>query len=189
MRIQNRKMTKKSAYIIGILLVCTTCVYAQRTCVIADMETHKPVRDALIMTDTRHAARTNLYGYFEMKYAFDSATVSHPSFLSRKVKRTTLPDTVFLLKKTHLLQEVTIYGVDRQKASLAFMKKSAQEEGAAHPPVSSASATVNFDFASMLDKRRRHDKKQLKKMQKIFQELDAMDDPLYSISKTTPKKP
>ena len=153
---------KKSAYIIGILLVCTTCVYAQRTCVIADMETHKPVRDALIMTDTRHAARTNLYGYFEMKYAFDSATVSHPSFLSRKVKRTTLPDTVFLLKKTHLLQEVTIYGVDRQKASLAFMKKSAQ---------------------------RRHDKKQLKKMQKIFQELDAMDDPLYSISKTTPKKP
>ena len=100
-----------------------------------------------------------------------------------------MPDTVFLLKKPHLLQEVTIYGVDRQKASLAFMKKSAQEAGAANPPAPSASATVNFDFANMLDKRRRHDKKQLKKMQKIFQELDAMDDPLYSISKTTPKKP
>lgn len=184
MRIKRERMTIKSGNIIGILLVCTTWVHAQRTCVIADMETRKPIRDALIMTDTRHAARTNLYGYFEMKYVFDSATVSHPSFLSRKVKRTTLPDTVFLLKKTHLLQEVTIYGVDRQKASLAFMKKSAQEEGAAHPPASSASVTVDFDFANMLDKRRRHDKKQLKKMQKIFQELDAMDDPLYTPSKT-----
>lgn len=164
--------------ILWLWLAWTVCVQAQRTCVIADMESRKPIKDALIMTDTRHAARTNLYGYFEMKYVFDSATVSHPSFLSRKVKRTTLPDTVFLLKKMNLLQEVTIYGVDRQKQSLSFLKKSAQREAADNAPSPSATMSYHFDFANMLDRRRRHDKKQLAKMQKIFQELDAMDDPL-----------
>ena len=139
----------KQYVITWFLLAWMTMIHAQRTCVVADMESRKPIRNALIMTDTHHAARTNLYGYFAMQYAFDSATVSHPSFHSTKIKRTALPDTIFLLKKLNLLQEVTIYGVDRQKASLAFMKKSAQEAGAANPPAPSASAAVNFDFASI----------------------------------------
>ncbi|MBP3777437.1 MAG: hypothetical protein IJ069_02400 [Prevotella sp.] len=169
----------KRHVITWLLLAWMTTIHAQRTCVVADMESRKPIRNALIMTDTHHAARTNLYGYFAMKYAFDSATVSHPSFHSTKVKRTALPDTIFLLKKLNLLQEVTIYGVDRQKQSLAFHKESARRAAAGAPRPSSGTVSLTFDFANMLDRRKRHDKKVLKKMEKIFKEMDAMDDPLY----------
>jgi hypothetical protein len=31
----------------------------------------------------------------------------------------------------------------------------------------------------MIDRRKRHDRKVLKKLEKIFKEMDAMDDPLY----------
>ena len=162
-----------------LMLTWMTMIHGQRTCVVADMESGKPIRDALIMTDTHHAARTNLYGYFAMQYAFDSATVSHPSFLSTKVKRTALPDTIFLLKKMNQLQEVTIYGVDRQKQSFAFHKGAAQRAAAGAPRRSSGMISYSFDFANMIDRRKRHDMKELKKLEKIFKEMDAMDDPLY----------
>lgn len=161
-----------------LLLTWVMMIHAQRTCVVADMESRKPIRNALIMTDTHHAAKTNLYGYFAMKYAFDSATVSHPSFHSTSVKRTALPDTIFLLKKMNLLQEVTIYGVDKQKRSLVFHKESARNAAAGAPRRSSGTISMTFDFADMLDRRKRHDKKVLKKLERIFKEMDAMDDPL-----------
>lgn len=169
----------KRFLIVWLLLTWIMTIHAQRTCVVADMESRKPIKNVLIMTDTHHAARTNLYGYFAMQYAFDSATVSHPSFHSTKVKRTALPDTIFLLKKMNLLQEVTIYGVDKQKHSLAFHQKAAQNAAAGAPRRSSGTISLTFDFADMLDRRKRHDRKVLKKLEKIFKEMDAMDDPLY----------
>ena len=121
-----------------------------------------------------------------MQYAFDSATVSHPSFHSTRVKRTALPDTIFLLKKMNLLQEVTIYGNDKQKHSLAFQQESARRAAAFAPRRSSG--TIPFDFADMLDRRKRHDRKVLKKLEKIFKEMDAMDDPLYRSPKEKTNK-
>jgi hypothetical protein len=177
---QNGKTAQMKRYLIAlILLIWAMMIHAQRTCVVADMESRKPIKNALIMTDTHHAARTNLYGYFAMQYAFDSATVSHPSFHSTKVKRTALPDTIFLLKKMNLLHEVTIYGVDKQKHSLALHMESARRAAATAPQPSSGMISKSFDFANMIDRRKRHDRKVLKKLEKIFKEMDAMDDPLY----------
>ena len=79
----------------------------------------------------------------------------------------------------NLLQEVTIYGVDKQKHSLAFHQKAAQNAAAGAPRRSSGTISLTFDFADMLDRRKRHDRKVLKKIEKIFKEMDAMDDPLY----------
>lgn len=166
----------KRFLIVWLLLTWMMTIHAQRTCVVADMESRKPIKNVLIMTDTHHAARTNLYGYFAMQYAFDNATVSHPSFHSTKVKRTALPDTIFLLKKMNLLHEVTIYGVDKQKHSLAFHQKAAQNAAAGAPQPSSGTVIATFDFADMIDRRKRHDRKVLKKLEKIFKEMDAMDD-------------
>ncbi len=173
----------KHFIIITCLMAGWIEVYAQRTCMIADMETKKPIRDALIMTDTRHGARTNIYGYFEMKYNFDSATVSHPSYFSLKVKRATLPDTVFLLRKTHILQEVTIYGTDRRKQSIAFIQEAARRAAAEAPQPGGGAVTKTFDFADMLDRRRRHDRKELKKLQKIFKKMDEMDQPADTLTR------
>ncbi|GEM_PF-2130484 len=172
----NNKSMKRPITII-CLLAGWMETSAQRTCVIADMETRKPIHNALIMTDTHHGARTNLYGYFEMKYNFDSATVSHPSFFSLKVKRTTLPDTVFLLRKTHLLQEVTIYGTDLRKQSISSVQNAARRAAAEAPTPGGGTVNITFDFANLLDRRRRHDRKQLKKLQEIFKKMDEMDEP------------
>jgi hypothetical protein len=78
----------------------------------------------------------------------------------------------------NLLQEVTIYGVDKQKRSLVFHKESARNAAAGAPRRSSGTISLTFDFADMLDRRKRHDKKVLKKLERIFKEMDAMDDPL-----------
>ena len=57
----------KRFLIVWLLLTWMMTIHAQRTCVVADMESRKPIKNVLIMTDTHHAARTNLYGYFAMQ--------------------------------------------------------------------------------------------------------------------------
>ena len=85
-----------------------------RTCVIADMETHVPVRDVIIHTDNGHWARSDYRGYWNMRYTFDSASVKREGYLETKIYSRNLPDTLFLLPKTTLtLDEVTIYGKDK----------------------------------------------------------------------------
>ena len=65
-----------------------------RTCVIADMETHVPVRDVIIHTDNGHWARSDYRGYWNMRYTFDSASVKREGYLETKIYSRNLPDTL-----------------------------------------------------------------------------------------------
>lgn len=159
--------------LIWCLVFLATAVKAQKTCVIANADDHVPIREALIHTNNNHWARTDYRGYWTMKYQFDSATVSKPGFVKTTVYLKSLPDTLFLLPETHQLGTVEVWGKDKE--GINRMKEQAKQEaiGAA-----GASTGVSFDFANMLDKRGRRDRKHMKKAHELFKEMEEKKDPI-----------
>lgn len=155
-----------------------------RTCVIADMETHVPVRDVIIHTDNGHWARSDYRGYWNMRYTFDSASVKREGYLETKIYSRNLPDTLFLLPKTtHTLDEVTVYGKDYQQQSinqaLSGAKKIALECG---------KLPSGKDFLGWMDARGRRDAKHLKKAKEISEQLDgpkSSSDPVIAAYEKT----
>ena len=101
------------------LLILTTTmlaqqhVFAQGRCVIVDKETGTPIRDVKAYTDKEEEFTTDYRGVLVIDKPFDSATLAHPKFLSRKVDKTELKDTVWLLPKAIRLDEVVVWGVKR----------------------------------------------------------------------------
>lgn len=169
---------KRLFLVIIVLVVSVSLANAQKTCVIANAEDHVPIREALIHTDNNHWARTDYRGYWTMKYQFDSATVSKPGYVKTTVYLKNLPDTLFLLPESHQLGTVEVWGKDKE--SINRMKEQAAQEalGAA-----SASSGASFDFANMLDKRGRRDRKHMKKAHELFKEMEEKKDPIVDAYK------
>jgi hypothetical protein len=94
---------------------CAVKTTAQVHGVIADMETHKPIRGAKIYTNRNQSFSTNYTGHYSLPENFTSATVTHPSYLRRMVKKAEIGDTIFLLPYT--LKEVVVYGKKRDTSS------------------------------------------------------------------------
>lgn len=150
---------------------------AQRTCVVADMETHVPIRDAVIHTNTNHWGRTDYRGYFAMHYSFDSASVYKTGYVKTYIYKKNLPDTVFLIPQSHQLNEVEVYGKDIGKKN-ANMFSNAAGQAAKEAPVSPG---VHFNALGWMDRRGIRDRKHLKKAQSVISGLDFReknDDPV-----------
>lgn len=173
---------KKLLFIIWLTLL-TGVVQAQKTCVIASAEDHIPIREALIHTNNNHWARTDYRGYFEMKYQFDSATVSKQGYLKTTIYLKNLPDTVFLLPESKQLGTVEVWGKNQQhvRDMEGQVSESASQYGA-------PSAGVSFDLANMLDRRGRRDQKHLKNAKKLMSEYDRKDPIVSAYEKATGKK-
>lgn len=150
-----------------------------RKFVVADMETRVPVRDARIITDTGWRDTTNYRGVCELPAHFDTLIVYKPNYLSEKLAFKDVKDTTYLLPNSHRIGEVTVWGKDREDAlreNVDRWTNRAAQEGAAEAP----KGILSFDFANFLDKRGRHDKKQLRKTRKAFSNLDRKgnEDPI-----------
>lgn len=169
---------KRLFLVIIALVVIVPLANAQKTCVIANAEDHVPIREALIHTDNNHWARTDYRGYWTMKYQFDSATVSKPGFVKTTVYLKNLPDTLFLLPESHQLGTVEVWGKDKE--SINRMKEQAAQEALGAAGASSGAA---FDFANMLDKRGRRDRKHMKKAHELFKEMEEKKDPIVDAYK------
>ncbi|MBR7055062.1 MAG: hypothetical protein IKI26_09950 [Prevotella sp.] len=157
------------------LLILTTTilaqqhVFAQGRCVIVDKETGTPIRDVKAYTDKEEEFTTDYRGVLVIDKPFDSATLAHPKFLSRKVGRTELKDTVWLLPKAIRLDEVVVWGVKRSPmdAMMGSIQAQLAAEAAMHPPV------VGFDFFQMFRKKPLN-KKARKKNEKLLKEWDEV---------------
>ena len=69
---------------------------------------------SLIHTNNNHWARTDYRGYWNMRYQFDSATVSKPGYIKATIRYQELPDTVFLLPEAKQIGEVTVWGKNQE---------------------------------------------------------------------------
>jgi hypothetical protein len=141
-------------------------VSAQRKIVVVDMETHLPVADVSVKTDSARAVMTDRNGVASISERFDSISFSHMRYLSDKVTFEEMKDTMYLVPKNLMLPDVVVTGVnpDLKKA----MKKN-YERMLEQPTVKG----LTFDFANIIDRRGRRDRKHLKKAKEILREWDA----------------
>jgi hypothetical protein len=152
-------------------------VHAQKSCVIASAEDHVPIREALIHTDNNHWARTDYRGYFEMKYAFDSATVSKQGYVKTTIYLKELPDTVFLLPESRQLGTVEVWGKNQEHiVHIENQAEQAAKEAVRYRPKTSI---LEFDVVDWFNQRDNRDYRHLKKARKILQEADRKQkDPI-----------
>lgn len=159
---------KRLLFFLCVIVLCGMAK-AQKTCVIANAEDHVPIREALIHTDNNQYARTDYRGYWNMKNLFDSATVSKIGFLKTTIYLKNLPDTVFLLPESHQLGAVEVWGKDKEGINR-------MEEQAKQVALGAASSSgAAFDFANLLDRRGRRDRKHKKKAHQLFKEMEEKD--------------
>lgn len=161
---------------------------AQKTCVIASAEDHVPIREALIRTDNNHWARTDYRGYWTMKYAFDSVTVSKKGFLKTTVSYKELPDTLFMLPESQQIGTVEVWGKNQEHVKEMSNQLGAAAAEAARNAALGKNAGVGFDLGNMLDGRGRRDRKHLKKAKEYMKEYDKKDPIVAAYEQVTGKK-
>ncbi len=174
----------KRIFLIGILVLAMVgLARAQKTCVIASAEDHVPLREALIHTDNNHWARTDYRGYFNMRYHFDSATVSKPGYVKTTIRYQELPDTVFLLPESRQIGEVTVWGKNMEHID-------EMEENVKHKILDDPQPITGIGINALgwLDKQGNRDRKHLKQAKKVFKELDRRDPIVEAYEKATGKK-
>jgi hypothetical protein len=152
-----------------------------RKLVVADMETRVPVRDVKVITNTGHRDTTNYRGVCYIPEKFDTLVVYKANYLTEKLAFKDVKDTTYLLPNSHRVGEVTVWGDDRQRrldAAIERWSKGAASEGAAEAP----SGIFSFDLGKILDRRKRHDMKQLRKTTEAFKQMDQKgnEDPIVA---------
>lgn len=155
-----------------IFIICLMSVasmaQAQKTCVIASAEDHVPIREALIHTDKNQWARTDYRGYWNMRYQFDSATVSKPGYVKATIRYKELPDTVFLLPEAKQIGEVTVWGKNQQH--IDDMEGLIQEQVNSIP---TSPGGIGFDAFGWMDKQGKRDRKHLEKRRESLRKWTA----------------
>ncbi len=122
---------------------------AQAQCVIVDKETRTPIRDVKVATDKGEVAVTDYQGRVRVEGACKSATISHVSYLQRRVDRQELRDTLWLLPKENRLGEVVVVGKDPNNLVSDVVKSATADAPMYAPP----KALAEFDFFKMFEKK------------------------------------
>ena len=174
---------KKIIFLMITLLSMASMVYAQKTCVIASAEDHVPIREALIHTNNNHWARTDYRGYWNMRYQFDSATVSKPGYIKATIRYQELPDTVFLLPEAKQIGEVTVWGKNQEH--IKEMQDNIQQKVNETP---TSPSVIGFDAFGWMDSQGKRDRKHLKEAKEIFKKMDRKDPIVSAYEQATGKK-
>lgn len=179
---------KKIIFLMITLLSMASMAYAQKTCVIASAEDHVPIREALIHTNNNHWARTDYRGYWNMRYQFDSATVSKPGYIKATIRYQELPDTVFLLPEAKQIGEVTVWGKNQENASKVKSQACQEAIEAGRNAALGHTRVVGFDLGNIMDSQGRRDQKHLREARKVFSKMENKDPLINAYEKATGKK-
>ena len=116
--------------LIGLLLVVSMAVSAQRRMVVVDAEIKVPVRDVRVFTPEGLDTLTAWDGTFEVPDSFSRLNFRHPHFQQRYLLSSELRgDTVWLLPVQNALGEVIIWGRRRSDERMAnILRPSPQQQ-------------------------------------------------------------
>ncbi|MBP5277315.1 MAG: hypothetical protein J6Z18_02330 [Prevotella sp.] len=135
--------------------------------VITDIESRRPLQHASVKVKGEKQLEVGWTGRFEVKKEdFDSLVVLCPNYLTRHLSREEVmnTDTITLIPTGMMLSEVVVLGKANRMHGLeqAHLKEIFQM----YTP---SDGVATFDFANLIDRRRRHDKKMLKRAEKILE--------------------
>ena len=152
-----------------ILLLVGFSMKAQRRILLLDSDTNMPISGVSVSTDEGETVTSDGKGFVTLSIPFDTVRFSHLKYSSEMLKKEEVRDTVYLIPTVHMLPEVTVSELAPEiKMLIKGWVAQAVAEGAAMAPQGIAS----FDFANMLDRRRRRDKKHLEKAKEILEKWD-----------------
>ncbi len=185
-------------WLISLFLLLTPCLLASaqemkrvvpvpdrpvRRLVVADMETRVPIRKVVVTSKDGYRDSSNYRGIVHIPKDFDTLRIYKAGYLAAKLTMKEVGDTSFLIPSGSSLREVTVWGKDgsnRYNDNMADGFSRAIQEGAAAAP----KGVAHFDFANIIDRRGRRDRKHLKKVKETFKKMDQLDeDPVVNAYK------
>lgn len=143
--------------------------------VVCDIETKVPMRNAIVATADGYRDTSNYRGVCYVPDQFDTLVVYKAKYLPEVLLRKELKDTTYLIPEGKTIDEVTVWGKNHIKDNVNEWKR--------NTPVSAPSSgmvSIGFDFANMIDKRGRRDRKHLRITREKFQEMDNSGDPIVN---------
>lgn len=146
---------------------------AQRRITIYDPETSKPMNKVIVSTDNGRPDTTNILGSVWIPQKFDTLVINKIGYVSLRIPYQWVQDTIPMIHNYHHINEVVVYAnrsTDFQRAVDRWTKAERTEVELQNPITG-----IGFNFSDLLDKQRRRDKKNAKRLEKIFQQLDADD--------------
>lgn len=155
------------------LTLLPAALLAQRRVVVCNLETSLPERDVVLYTDGGYADTTDYRGTAMAPDSFNILTFRKSGFTSVGVTPEELRDTVYMLPSLNAIDEVTIWGEDKE--SIGQMEKRAGErnlDDELQEAYDKRGVIAEFDLSKMLDRRSRRDAKHRKKAKEVIKELD-----------------
>lgn len=147
---------------------------AQRSITIYDLETNMPVRGFHIWTDKQKPDTTNMFGNVALPEKFDTLLLTKPGYIALRIPSKLVKDTIPVIRDYNHVGEVVVYGNRQnefQEAVKRWSKQDRTELQLRHPITG-----IEFNLSDILDAKKRRDKRNAKKMAKIFNRMDATDD-------------
>ncbi len=166
-------------YILSLffLLVALCQADAQETqgkkLVVIDIETKVPMRGVIVSTKSGYRDTTNWRGICYVPAAFDTLTVFKHNYIPERLIANEMRDTTALIPSGSAISEVTVWGKNN-------VNQNVREGIGNHPLPNPARGAISysFDFANLIDRRGRRDRKHLKSVKQKFQEMDVTGDPI-----------
>lgn len=104
-------------------MVWSAVANGQRRLVVVDVETRVPIRGVNVVSSAVRADTTDWQGYVVVADSCRTLSFSHVKYESRILNLEEIKDTVFLISKLMGLNEVVVFGMDKNKDQLKELNK------------------------------------------------------------------
>lgn len=138
-----------------------------------DPELNKPMRDVLVWTDNQKPDTTNILGNVWIPEKFDTLVINKSGYVALRIPCKWVEDTIPMIRDYNNIGEVVVYANrdnDFERAVARWVKADRVEMQLRHPITG-----IGFNFSDLFNKQRRKDKKNAKKLEKIFRQIDSDD--------------
>ena len=158
-------MRKKGLLFTIMASVLCAQLVAQRRITVVSSETELPLKGVNIRVDSL-LFTTDYMGRAAIPEFFDTIQFSHVEYTPEKLTFHELTDTMYLFPSRYTLKEVVVMGISPDlRKSLDKARDRWMNTPVSYNPLS-------FDLGLILDRRAQRDRKQLRKLQKVFREFD-----------------
>ena len=141
--------------------------------VVIDIETKVPMRGVIVSTKTGYRDTTNWRGICHVPTEFDTLTVYKHNYIPERLIAKEMKDTTALIPSGSAISEVTVWGKNNINNNV---RQGLDSQPLPNP--SNAAISYSFDFANIIDRRGRRDRKHLRTVRQKFKEMDSSGDPI-----------